>query len=151
MSKFTYGQDTPAGVYIESDDPPSSSEQPGCPHPRACEYDGCRLKCWPHVTSAPSEKPQPADRLRTFVRAKSPGQCKMLSKGSACDCLLCCIDALQSATERSVSRCRCGYGPGWAGIPECQQPWAGDPAYRPKYEHCILRTADKTASDKGQG
>ena len=38
-----------------------------------------------------------AVRLKEFVQQHQPGQCKMLSKGDACDCLLCCIDYPQAA------------------------------------------------------
>lgn len=34
------------------------------------------------------------DRLKAFVRKHGPGECRMLSKGNDCDCLLCVIDDL---------------------------------------------------------
>lgn len=33
----------------------------------------------------------------------------------------------------------CGFGPGFAGTPECKQAWAGDPRARPQYPLCRLR------------
>jgi hypothetical protein len=40
------------------------------------------------------------ERLRAFVRKQSPGQCKMLSAGSDCECPLCDLDRLESAINK---------------------------------------------------
>jgi len=38
-------------------------------------------------------------RLRGFVRAHNPGQCKMLSLGDGCSCELCAITALREQVK----------------------------------------------------
>jgi hypothetical protein len=42
---------------------------------------------------------QRLEKIKSFIQEKSPGQCKRLSKGNQCECLLCCADGLYDAIQ----------------------------------------------------
>ena len=132
-------------------------------HDAALDYDGSWADAsngWPEITLRNDEEGHHAHHV-AWKYAKVPYGCYVLVgrvlRLETCDQVKAVREALKLHPLRRAdnyshrAQCKCGYGPGWAGLPECQQAWAGDPAYRPKYEHCILRRAEQTASDKGQG
>jgi hypothetical protein len=44
-----------------------------------------------------------AERLQAFIRKHDPGQCRMLSEGHSCPCLLCDVSRLGGAAIASIA------------------------------------------------
>jgi hypothetical protein len=65
-------------------------------------------------TTSRSDSPDPAEqgrevrvaasRLRALVRHTEPGGCRLVSRGSDCDCLLCAIDLLEGLASSSQQK-----------------------------------------------
>ena len=51
------------------------------------------------VTTLDKSLAESFERLRAFVRKRSPGQCKMLSAGFDCECPLCDLNRLENAIK----------------------------------------------------